>query len=57
MTDNAALVSSREFEVSKTYRLKNDIFCLLITFSFPLSYSLNALIGMAEILFSREKVP
>ena len=35
------------------------IFYLLITFSFSflISYALNALIDMGEILFSREKVP
>ena len=43
--------------VSKTYRPVNDIFSLLITFSFPflMSYSSNTLIDMVEILLSREK--
>ena len=45
--------------VTKTYRPKNDIFYLLITFSFPLliPYTLNAFIDLAEIPFSLEKVP
>ena len=44
--------------VSKTYRPKNDIFCLLITLSFPFWYLLlhsSALIDLVEILISREK--
>ena len=45
--------------VSKTYRPKNDNFSLLMTlpFSFLMSFTSNAFIDVAEIPFSREKVP
>lgn len=45
--------------VSKTNRPNYDIFCLLITLSFPclISYTSNALIDMLKILFLREKDP
>ena len=45
--------------VSKTYRPKNDIFFPFndVTFSFLISYISNAFKDVAEILFSRGKVP
>ena len=52
-------ISKSHKPVSKTYRPKNDNFSLLMTlpFSFLMSFTSNAFIDVAEIPFSREKVP
>ena len=50
-------ISKSHKPVSKTYRPKNDNFCLLMMLRFLMSYTSDAFIDEAEIPFSREKVP